>query len=88
MCYRKWGMNTMKKSRIMAAAMASIAMTGALGSCSYSPHENVEPDVYGPPESYEEPVEEPESADEPESTDDYEAEMNIEPGVYGPPGSF
>ena len=38
----------MKKSRILAAAMASIAMTGALGSCGFSPDENVEPDVYGP----------------------------------------
>lgn len=71
----------MKKSRILAAAMASIAMTGALGSCSFSPGENVEPDVYGPPESYEEPTEE-------EPSGDFDPAENIEPAVYGPPGSF
>ena len=39
----------MKKSRILAAAMASIALTGTLSSCAFSPEENNEPDVYGPP---------------------------------------
>lgn len=72
----------MKASKILAAAMASIAMTGALGSCAFSPDENVEPDVYGPPESYEEPIEEPESAEE------YDPAQNMEPDVYGPPGTF
>ena len=58
----------MKKSKILAAAMASAALTGMLGACSFSPEENVEPDVYGPPESYEEPAEESadESSEEPE----------------------
>ncbi len=73
----------MKKSRILAAAMASIALTGTLSSCAFSPEENNEPDVYGPPRSYEEPVEEPESEAEP--TEDYDPVMNIEPDVYGPP---
>lgn len=78
----------MKKSKILAAAMASAALTGMLGACSFSPEENVEPDVYGPPESYEEPAEESaeEPAEEPES--DYDPSVNIEPGVYGPPGAF
>ena len=78
----------MKKSKILAAAMASAALTGMLGACSFSPEENVEPDVYGPPESYEEPAEESadESSEEPET--DYEPSDNIEPGVYGPPGAF
>ena len=71
----------MKKSKVLAAAMASIAMTGTLSSCAFSPDWNQEPDVYGPPESYEEPVEEPESAEE------YEPELNVEPGVYGPSGA-
>ena len=78
----------MKKSKILAAAMASAALTGMLGACSFSPEENVEPDVYGSPESYEEPAEESadESSEEPET--DYEPADNIEPGVYGPPGAF
>ena len=78
----------MKKSKILAAAMASAALTGMLGACSFSPEENVEPDVYGSPESYEEPAEESaeEPAEEPES--DYDPSVNIEAGVYGPPGAF
>ena len=57
----------MKKNRALAAAMASIALTGALGSCSFAPDENVEEDVYGPPQPYEDPIDEPESVGEPES---------------------
>ena len=72
----------MKKSKFLAAAMASIALTGALGSCSFSPGENVEPDVYGPPESYEEPVVDQESDEE------YDPAENIEPDVYGPSEAF
>lgn len=78
----------MKKSKILAATMASIVMTGTLGSCSFVPGENVEPDVYGPPESYEESVEESASAVEPESVEGFDPVENIEPDVYGPPEAF
>ena len=72
----------MKKSKVLAAAMASIAMTGSISSCGYNACENVEPDVYGPPSSYEEPVENP------GSTEEYDPVMNMEPAVYGPPEAF
>ncbi len=82
----------MKKSRILAAAMASIALTGTLSSCRYLPSDNIEPDVYGPPAPYEEPSEEPAEAqsEEPADTTDpaFDPERNIEPGVYGPPSAF
>ena len=71
----------MKKSRIIAAAMASIALTGTLCSCGFSPDENVEPDVYGPPASYDDTAEEP-------VIGDYEPIENMEPCVYGPPEMY
>ena len=78
----------MKKNRALAAAMASIALTGALGSCSFAPDENVDEDVYGPPQPYEDPIDEPESVGEPESAGEYDPEENMEPEVYGPPEAF
>ena len=46
----------MKKSRVLAAAMASIALTGALVSCGkdddYEAENNANVCVYGPPPSY------------------------------------
>jgi hypothetical protein len=72
----------MKKSKVLAAAMASIALTGSISSCASNACENVEPDVYGPSTPYEEPVEEPESAEE------YDPVMNTEPTVYGPPKAY
>ncbi|MBQ9900985.1 MAG: hypothetical protein IJM51_01155 [Clostridia bacterium] len=75
----------MKKSKMLAAAMASIALTGSLGSCAFNACENVEPDVYGPPQPYEDPVEEPESAEEPAPSGEYDPIYNMQPGVYGPP---
>ena len=46
----------MKKSRILAAAMASIALTGALASCGkeeeYQSENNTNVCVYGPPPVY------------------------------------
>ena len=48
----------MKKSRILAAAMASIVLTGALASCGkdedLQSEENVNVCVYGPPPGYSE----------------------------------
>ena len=49
----------MKKSKLLASVMASLAMTGTLNGCSFDPSENQEEDVYGPPMPYEEPVEDP-----------------------------
>ena len=68
----------MKKSKVLAAAMASVALTGTLGSCSFDPENDREPDVYGPPASFEEP------ADSVSSTE-YLPSVNVEPNVYGPP---
>ncbi len=46
----------MKKSRMIAVAMASIALTGALASCGeeeeFGGEDNVNVCVYGPPPSY------------------------------------
>ncbi len=46
----------MKKSRILAAAMASIAMTGALSSCGkdevFESENNTNVCVYGPPPAF------------------------------------
>ena len=46
----------MKKSRILAAAMASIALTGALASCGkdeeFNSEDNANVCVYGPPPAY------------------------------------
>ena len=46
----------MKKSRILAAAMASFALTGALASCGkeeeYQSENNANVCVYGPPPAY------------------------------------
>ena len=46
----------MKKSRILAAAMASIALTGALASCGkeeeYHSENNTNVCVYGPPPAF------------------------------------
>lgn len=77
----------MKRSRIIAAAMASIVMTGALGSCGFVPGENSEPDVYGPPSAYEddEDVRDESSS---VSTGEFDPELNVEPDVYGPPSAF
>ena len=72
----------MKKSKVLAAAMASIALTGSLSSCAYNACENVEPDVYGPPASYEDPV------DGTEPSEEYDPIKNIEPTVYGPPEAY
>ena len=71
----------MKKSRIIAASMASIALTGTLGSCGFSPDENAEPDVYGPPSSYEDTA-------EASGSGEYDPIVNIEPAVYGPPEMY
>lgn len=92
----------MKKSKALAAAMASLLLTGTMKGCSFNPGDNQEEDVYGPPQPYEEPVDEPvEEAEEssfPDTdnpsgsetavSDDYNAEVNMEPGVYGPPSVF
>ena len=43
----------MKKSQAIAAAMASIALTGTLGGC-FDPAKNEVVDVYGPPPAREE----------------------------------
>ena len=46
----------MKKSRVLAAAMASIALTGALVSCGkdddYEAENNANVCVYGPPSAF------------------------------------
>lgn len=69
----------MKKSKTLAAAMASLALTGSIAGCTFGPEENVEEDVYGPPQPYEEceeepeetePVEEPAPVDSTDSTDE------------------
>ena len=60
----------MKKSKLLASVMASLAMTGTLNGCSFDPSENQEEDVYGPPMPYEEPVEEPTEEQEPTPSDD------------------
>ena len=86
----------MKKSKILAAAMASIAMTGSISSCSYNACYNLEPDVYGPPQPYEDPVDESNPQEdngfsqngESVESEEYDPILNIEPGVYGPPEAF
>lgn len=62
----------MKKSKTLAAAMASLALTGSIAGCTFGPEENVEEDVYGPPqpyEEYEDETDETESIDEAASVD-------------------
>ncbi len=55
----------MKKSRILAAAMASIAISGALASCGreddFEAENNVNVCVYGPPEYFDGSSEEDEA---------------------------
>ncbi len=58
--------------------MASIALSGTLGSCSFLPGGNCQPNVYGPPPAYDEGAESAASGG-------YDPEENIEPDVYGPP---
>ena len=65
----------MKKSKLLAAVMASIALTGGISGCGFDPFYNDEPDVYGPPMPYEEPDEE-----EPEVTEDVEKPQSVEQG--------
>ena len=65
----------MKKSKLLAAVMASIALTGGISGCGFDPSYNDEPDVYGPPMPYEEPDEE-----EPEVTEDVEEPQSVEQG--------
>ena len=65
----------MKKSKLIAAVMASIALTGGISGCGFDPFYNDEPDVYGPPMPYEEPDEE-----EPEVTEDVEEPQSVEQG--------
>ena len=65
----------MKKSKLIAAVMASIALTGGISGCGFDPSYNDEPDVYGPPMPYEEPDEE-----EPEVTEDVEESQSVEQG--------
>ncbi len=57
----------MKKSRILAAAMASIAISGTLASCGedkeFEAENNMNVCVYGPPEYFEGSSDEDEAAD-------------------------
>lgn len=79
----------MKKKKWLAAAMASVALTGALGSCDFNPLHNDEPTVYGPPPSYEDPDDRVSSGMMNEmSSGTYDPERNIEPDVYGPPDPY
>lgn len=70
-----------------------------LAGCSFSPEQNIEADVYGPPEEYyEEPAEAGEivtpgpTASENETEEEleleFDAEMNEEICIYGPPEMF
>ena len=39
----------MKKNKLLAAAMASVAVSGMIAGCAYTAVDNMEPCVYGPP---------------------------------------